>query len=86
MSGELTRVAASLANSCNPYDMPGILIANWTEPSMNRWSPVAAPASCQPVDWLALLRSSQVDGSWYPQLEWARNRTIAIFGDSVDRE
>ncbi|KAK4704045.1 hypothetical protein P7C70_g2167, partial [Phenoliferia sp. Uapishka_3] len=73
-------------SSCNPYDLPGVLITNWTEPSENKWSPIAAPASCQPIDWLAMLRISEKDGTHYPQLDWASNRTVAIFGDSVDRD
>ncbi|KAM0754850.1 hypothetical protein T439DRAFT_321902 [Meredithblackwellia eburnea MCA 4105] len=72
--------------ACDPYSLHGILITNWTEPSENRWAPIAAPAACQPVDWISLIRSAQLEGTWYPQLDWAKNRTIAIFGDSIDRD
>jgi len=50
------------------------------------WQPVAAPDGCEAVDYMTLLqdvvRTGDVDGA----LEFARGRTIAILGDSVDRD
>lgn len=58
---------------------------NLTVPHENMWQPVAAPESCQPVDFLSLLYAGGTQ-TLDPQLDFAHNRTIVIFGDSVDRE
>lgn len=60
-------------------------LVNETVSSENQWAPIAAPASCQPIDYMTLLLDS-VDSANSAEVEFMRNRTIVIFGDSVDRE
>lgn len=51
------------------------------------WQPIAAPDSCEPVDYTSQIRELQSGtGVEHPDLESLRNRTVLIFGDSVDRE
>jgi len=38
------------------------------------------------VDFVTLIHRAQTEGTVDPAIEFVRNRTIAIFGDSVDRE
>lgn len=78
--------------TCDPYAQHGVLLVNPDIAAENRWAPIAAPATCQPVDFVSLLlglRDVNDDaggmGTVPPVLEFARNRTIAVLGDSVDR-
>lgn len=50
------------------------------------WQPIAATDDCVPVDFLSLLRRAQVDRETVPELDFARNRLIVIYGDSIDRD
>ncbi|GAA6027093.1 hypothetical protein JCM8097_006106 [Rhodosporidiobolus ruineniae] len=76
-----------VSRQCNPYDQYGVLNVNTSVPSENMWQPIAAPDDCQPVDFLSLLyRAQSGDASVLSDLEFARNRTVVIFGDSVDRD
>ncbi|GAA5970110.1 hypothetical protein JCM11641_000273 [Rhodosporidiobolus odoratus] len=71
---------------CNPYDQYGVLNVNLSVPTENVWQPIAAPENCQPVNFVSLLREAQTEGAKVPQLDFARNKTLVIFGDSVDRD
>lgn len=67
--------------SCNGYAYPGILLVNTSSAAGNRWEPVSAPAECTPLDFLtALVTPNEVD------IEFARGKTMLVFGDSVDRD
>jgi hypothetical protein len=72
--------------TCNPYDQHGVLNVNLTVPGENMWQPIAAPPDCQPVDYLSLLHRANTNDETLPELNFLQNRTIVIFGDSVDRE
>ena len=73
---------------CNPYDYEGVLLVNLTVPAENKWEPVAAPKDCQPVDYLSLIaeQTNKQEMITNPDLEFMRNRTIVLLGDSIDRE
>ncbi|BGP14017.1 hypothetical protein JCM10213v2_001955 [Rhodosporidiobolus nylandii] len=86
LAGTGAQKMAESEGMCNPYDQYGVLNVNTSVPSENMWQPIAAPEDCQPVDFVSLLRSAQVDGAVVPDLDFVRNRTIVIFGDSVDRD
>lgn len=58
-----------------------MLLVNEGSFAGNRWEPIDAP-ECQPVDYMHMMREKK--GA--PELEFARNRTIVLLGDSVDRE
>lgn len=66
---------------CNPYSQRGVLLVNTTDAASNRWQPFSSSPRCQPLDFLSALNSSTplVD------LEFARNKTILLYGDSIDR-
>ncbi|KAM0751854.1 hypothetical protein T439DRAFT_220717 [Meredithblackwellia eburnea MCA 4105] len=72
---------------CNPYDQHGVLLVNTSVPYENKWSPISAPASCQPVDYASqiwMYQGGEMDLT--KDLEHLRNKTVVIFGDSVDRD
>ncbi|BGP38093.1 hypothetical protein JCM10449v2_002020 [Rhodotorula kratochvilovae] len=71
---------------CNPYHQHGVLNVNLNVPSENMWEPIDAPEDCQPVDFLSLIRQAQHSNEDFPELDFVRNRTVVIFGDSVDRD
>lgn len=85
-SSRCDRFRLGRARVCNPYTQHGVLNVSLETPSENVWQPVAAPDGCEAVDYMTLLqdvvRTGDVDGA----LEFARGRTIAILGDSVDRD
>ncbi|GAA5863720.1 hypothetical protein JCM8547_003700 [Rhodosporidiobolus lusitaniae] len=75
--------------ACNPYAQPGVLNVDTAVPSLNAWQPLFAPPSCQPVDYMSALQSfqrNQATSNETVDIEFLRGRTVAIFGDSVDRE
>lgn len=62
-------------------------LVNTSVPSLNMWQPIGAPESCEPVDYTTQLLEMQVGlKTTNPTLDSLRNRTVLIFGDSVDRE
>ncbi|GAA5842728.1 hypothetical protein JCM11251_002334 [Rhodosporidiobolus azoricus] len=72
---------------CNPYEQYGVLNVNTSVPTENMWQPIAATEDCQPVNFVELLRRAQTEAAGdVPELDFLRNRTIVIFGDSVDRD
>ncbi|GAA5896754.1 hypothetical protein JCM6882_005027 [Rhodosporidiobolus microsporus] len=72
---------------CNPYEQYGVLNVNTSVPTENMWQPIAAPEDCQPVNFVELLRRVQTEHEpGVTELDFLRNRTIVIFGDSVDRD
>ncbi|GAA5865960.1 hypothetical protein JCM8547_002897 [Rhodosporidiobolus lusitaniae] len=72
---------------CNPYDQYGVLNVNLNVPSENVWQPIAAPPECQPIDFMSKLYGIQMGYQTnMSELEFMRDRTIVIFGDSVDRD
>lgn len=75
-------IGADSPARCNPYEQAGVLLVNETSLADNRWEPIDAPANCQPVDYMRILRENKAA----PELQFARNRTIVLLGDSVDRE
>ena len=63
-----------------------MLFVNTTVREENKWVPVGAPASCDhTTNFLAKLFNTQIDGTYDPDIEFARNKTIVMLGDSVDR-
>ncbi|GAA5931542.1 uncharacterized protein JCM15063_001497 [Sporobolomyces koalae] len=76
----------SVPTRCNPYEQLGILNVNTSEPSGNAWQPLGAGPDCQPVDYMSELRQVIVEGKTSPVIDFVRNRTIVLFGDSVDRD
>ncbi|GAA6048912.1 hypothetical protein JCM3770_007115 [Rhodotorula araucariae] len=81
------RVSSSAKTQmCNPYSQHGVLNVNLNVPSENMWEPLGASDDCQPVDFLSLVRRAQQDSDASPNIDFVRNRTIVIFGDSVDRD
>lgn len=71
---------------CNPYSYAGVLNVSAEVASENVWQPVAAPAGCEPVDYMSLIQRAVASGQVADELEFTRGKTIAIVGDSVDRE
>ncbi|KAJ9094708.1 hypothetical protein QFC21_005865 [Naganishia friedmannii] len=67
------------ANACaDPYALPGILQVNATHLHENRWIPFAH--GCEAPRLVDALLNGTGD------MDWARNRTVVVFGDSVARE
>lgn len=59
------------------------------DPPSNRWIPFNAPPSCHPVDYVTAIRAVQDNQGTAEQnelLDFARNRTVVLLGDSVDRD
>ncbi|GAA6001062.1 hypothetical protein JCM10207_007395 [Rhodosporidiobolus poonsookiae] len=71
---------------CNPYSQYGVLNVNSEVATENMWEPIAAPDDCQPINFMELLRQAQYEHADVKELDFVRNRTIAILGDSVDRD
>ncbi|KAL8278425.1 hypothetical protein RQP46_009115 [Phenoliferia psychrophenolica] len=72
---------------CNPYEQHGVLLVNTSVPALNIWQPIGAPESCQPIDFASQLLDVQSGSEEpHPDLDSLRNRTLLIFGDSVDRD
>ncbi|KAK4058595.1 hypothetical protein OIO90_000039 [Microbotryomycetes sp. JL221] len=71
---------------CDPYSKFGILHVNLTYPAENKWQPINAPRSCEPTDFVSLLYDANVNGHHTVETDFMRNRTIVLFGDSVDRD
>ena len=63
--------------SCNPFKVPGQLEHVVGEVDQNLWRPW--DPSCAPSTLLTSLRNGE-------DLPWLRNRTVAIIGDSIDRD
>lgn len=58
------------------------IIGKFDNPHMNRWEPLDVDSPCRPIDYTSMIRgrsSSHV-------VDFAINRTIVLFGDSIDRE
>lgn len=73
--------AAGLSSmGCNPYDLPGYLHVNLSHEAGNYWKPVGSVDSCDPVDYVSLIRRRD------PSVNWLKGKNIVLFGDSVDRE
>lgn len=70
---------------CNPYEQRGIIHVNTTHNASNRWEAVSAAPRCAPVDYLTALRSMSLAEPTTVDLEFARDRTLILLGDSVDR-
>ncbi|KAM0747583.1 hypothetical protein T439DRAFT_328814 [Meredithblackwellia eburnea MCA 4105] len=74
------------ATTCNPYDQHGILHVNQTVWGENKWEPIGAPEACDSTeDWLGMLYKAQMRNEFDQRAEFARNRTVVMMGDSVDR-
>ncbi|GAA6059413.1 hypothetical protein JCM10212_003645 [Sporobolomyces blumeae] len=82
----LANLRGHKAKQCDPYALFGVLNVNTSEPSENVWRPLTTAPECQPVDYMTLLRQASVGEPVSPLIEFARDRTIVLFGDSVDRE
>ncbi|KDE08076.1 hypothetical protein MVLG_01776 [Microbotryum lychnidis-dioicae p1A1 Lamole] len=76
--------------SCNPYDEYGILNVSTNVAAENVWQPIAPRESCQPIDYMLLFReaieSGETSDAVSDDLAFAVNRTVVIYGDSVDRD
>ncbi|GAA5917729.1 hypothetical protein JCM6882_009364 [Rhodosporidiobolus microsporus] len=68
--------------TCDAYAQPGVLRVSLdpSEQHLNAWEP--ALSTCRPIDYLSSLLAS---GPRRPELDFLRNRTVVLFGDSVDR-
>lgn len=51
-------------------------------PKENRWQLIDHSARCEPTDWLTMITARDLS----TQLNFLWNRTIVLFGDSVDRD
>ncbi|GAA5947445.1 hypothetical protein JCM3765_001680 [Sporobolomyces pararoseus] len=71
---------------CNPYEEHGVLNVNTTVPSENFWQPLSASPDCQPIDYMTLLRKATVENNVSPIIKFVQNRTIVLYGDSIDRD
>ncbi|GAA6038793.1 hypothetical protein JCM8097_002893 [Rhodosporidiobolus ruineniae] len=78
-----TQLTFRLSSDCSrPYSLPGVLRVS-LDPStrhLNAWEPSLSP--CRPTDFLTPLFSA---GPRSPSLEFLQNKTVVLFGDSVDR-
>lgn len=79
------------SNKCeDPYALPGFLNVNITHISENRWIPM--DEDCQtPRMFEALRRGPEAVSEvgmreGWKDMQWVRNRTVVMFGDSVARE
>lgn len=71
-----------MPRSCNPYEQHGVLLVNPSVPSENRWQPISSNPACQPEDLITPLANPLADPA---ALAYLTNKTIVVFGDSVDR-
>lgn len=67
-------------DSYSAFAQPGILLVDTAIPENNKWMPLVGNG---PVEYMRMLRDNQ---TVYEELEFMRNKFIAIMGDSVDRE
>lgn len=67
---------------CDPYEQHGLLLVNSTSFAGNRWKPYRTEASCQPMNYMHLMH----DFEQHDSLEFVRDKTIVLMGDSVDRD
>lgn len=70
----------------SPLLQYGVLNVNTTEPTGNFWEAIGRDDCQRPVDYMELIRQVQADDIVDPAIEFMRNRTIVIYGDSVDRD
>lgn len=91
----LSSSKASLLSSratCNPYARQGKFEIDYAEPSNNVWLPAPSSGSgkkrsiasgdCAAApQYMAHLRNADFAG-----LEWMRNRTVLLIGDSIERD
>lgn len=59
-----------------------MLLLNTTSHSANRWKPFRTEPACQPTNFMDLLHSHPASA----ELDFLRDRTIVLMGDSVDRD
>lgn len=77
---------------CNPYNHRGVLFVNSTSGPENRWQPISVSPECQPLDLITatMIQSLGTDEGAQKNaevdLEFAKNKTILLLGDSVDRD
>jgi hypothetical protein len=71
----------------DPYALPGFLNVNTSHISENRWIPMDEQC-VSPRMFESLRREPEaaVDGEGWEDMQWVRNRTVVLFGDSVARE
>ena len=73
---------------CDPYALPGTLNVDASNLAENRWIPF--DENCQTPRLLESLLSLNPDSEntelGAGDMQWARNRTVVLFGDSVARE
>ncbi|GAA5821019.1 hypothetical protein JCM11251_001923 [Rhodosporidiobolus azoricus] len=67
---------------CDAYALPGVLRISLdpSERHLNAWEP--SLSTCRPVDYLSMMLER---GPRRKELDFLRNRTVVLFGDSVDR-
>ncbi|KAK9893891.1 hypothetical protein P389DRAFT_212989 [Cystobasidium minutum MCA 4210] len=68
---------SSVEKQCNPFNEPGQLEVKQGDPDANVWKPWNP--SCNASSLLTNLRNRE-------DLPWLHNKTVAIFGDSIDRD
>lgn len=92
--------AAAREEGCNPYHYHGVLLVNATHGPQNRYLPTSAPDRCAPLDFITAIKSQHTLSFPAPppasrgtgrmeqlvDLEFARNKTILLLGDSIDRD
>jgi hypothetical protein len=72
----------SVERICRPYQQFGELNVNTLIASQNRWVPLDTTSSFQPVDYMEMISTRNQS----LELDFLRDRTIVLFGDSIDRE
>ncbi|GAA6033461.1 hypothetical protein JCM8097_001409 [Rhodosporidiobolus ruineniae] len=85
----------TIPGRCDPYSpsRPGHLLLHPTSYAANRWQALDdGLAPCEPTNWMDLVRrSGQRDLGGLTEEEWRsleflRGKSVAVFGDSVDRD
>ena len=72
------------SSSCDPYSVPGILRVNLTHPSEIVFSPILR-TDCVATDLITPLRDAASGKMNTSDVDYVRNRTVVLLGDSVDR-
>lgn len=67
----------SLAGSCDPYELRGVLSLNQTYWPNSEWIPFYEDEKCRPINWILHARN-EIDGissSDAPDLSWMQDKT-----------
>lgn len=73
----MTPVAHSAQPGCDPYLKRGLLHLNFEDVFKSEWQPLSFDEECQPINWMAEMRSALAGNKTSRDVNWIRNRSSA---------